>query len=94
MRAAVAAIAFAFCGVAFADVDVNDAALADIERIPGIGVTLAERIVDERRSGPFKDWADLIARVKGVGRAQAARWSRAGLTVGGAPYGAASAPAP
>jgi competence protein ComEA len=92
MRILVAALAAACCGIAIAAVDVNDAPLADIEQIPGIGVALAERIVDERGKRPFADWADLIARVKGAGRAHAERWSRAGLTVGGAPYGAASAP--
>jgi len=66
---------------AFAAVDVNDAPLADLESVKGIGPTLATRILDERKSGAFKDWPDLARRVRGV---SAAKLSQAGLTVNGA----------
>lgn len=66
-----------------AGVDVNQAPLADLESVRGIGPALAERIVSERARAPFADWADLTRRVRGVGPAAAARLSAAGLTVGG-----------
>jgi competence protein ComEA len=49
-------------------VDVNRADAAALERLPGIGPVLARRIMDERAArGPFSGFADLRARVDGVG---------------------------
>lgn len=67
--------------------DVNTASLAELESVDGLGTSITARILDERRNGPFKDWPDLIARVKGIGAGNAARFSAAGLTVDGATYG-------
>ena len=47
-------------------VDLNRALQADIEKLPGIGRTLAERIVSEREARPFKKVDDL-RRVPGIG---------------------------
>jgi competence protein ComEA len=66
--------------------DVNRASLAEIERLRGVGTTLAASLVEERDKAAFTDWNDLIRRVKGVGAANAARLSAQGLTVNGAPY--------
>ena len=66
--------------------DVNQASLAELESLPGIGPGLSGRILDARQKGPFKDWADLLRRVKGVGSASAAKLSAAGLTVNGHGY--------
>lgn len=68
---------------AYAAVDVNRASLAELESIKGIGPGLAGKIMAARQSGNFKDWNDLTERVKGVGPGNAARFSQAGLTVGG-----------
>ena len=46
-------------------------------------------IIDERKKGDFKDWKDIVDRVKGVGDKNAAKFSEAGLTVNGAAYRAA-----
>jgi competence protein ComEA len=75
----------------FAAVDVNQASQAELESITGLGPATASLIVDERRKGPFKSWADLIARVKGVGKHSAAKLSAEGMTVNGASYRAAAA---
>lgn len=49
-------------------VNINSADEALLERLEGIGPGLAGRIVAERtRGGPFRDAADLAARVKGIG---------------------------
>lgn len=68
-----------------AAVDVNQASLADLEAVRGIGPALAGRIVSARASAPFADWADLTRRVRGLGPAAAMRLSAAGLAVGGRP---------
>jgi competence protein ComEA len=53
--------------------DLNRADLEILQRIPGVGPTLARRIVDSRtRDGPFRSAADL-ERVSGIGPATAAR---------------------
>lgn len=71
---------------AMADVEVNQGSVADLDAIKGIGPALSGRIVEARKQGDFKDWADLIARVPGIREAAAARLSAAGLTVNGRPY--------
>ena len=46
---------------AFAAVDANQATRADLESVKGIGPGLSAKIVDARKTGSFKDWADLVA---------------------------------
>jgi competence protein ComEA len=85
-RAGLAVLLLALAGGAMA-VDANSGNRAQLEQLRGIGPPLADAILVERdKRGPFKDWADLMARVKGIRDARAARLSEAGLTVGGAPY--------
>jgi competence protein ComEA len=71
--------------------DLNNATQARIEQVKGIGVALSERLLQARAAAPFADWADLMARVPGVGQRVAERWSRQGVTVNGQPFGAAAA---
>ena len=81
------AIVFAlFTLSAFAGVDANQASRADLETVKGIGPGLSGKIVEARKSGNFKDWNDLVERVGGIGPGNAAKFSQAGLTVGGAAY--------
>jgi len=48
-------------------VDLNAAEWPELVQLPGIGETLARRIVDDRsRNGPFRDQEDLM-RVRGIG---------------------------
>lgn len=76
---------------AFAAVDVNSASEADLDSIKGIGPGTSSRILVERKVGKFKDWADFIQRVPGIGDKRAAKLSAEGLTVNGAAHQAASA---
>lgn len=50
-----------------AGIDLNTATAAQLELLPGVGPTLAARIVQDRQAnGPFKSVDDLD-RVKGIG---------------------------
>ena len=76
---------------AFAAVDVNSATEAELDGIKGIGPGLSARILQERKNAPFKDWADFIGRVGGVGNKSSVNFSKEGLTVNGKKYSAAAA---
>jgi len=76
--------------LAWAAVDLNKATQAELESVKGIGPAVSGRILDERKKSPFKDWDDFIVRIKGVGPGNAARFSEAGLTVGGAAFSGAA----
>jgi len=69
-----------------APVDANTATQAELETVAAIGPAIAQAILDERRHGAFKDWQQLIHRVRGIGPHNAARLSAEGLTVDGASY--------
>lgn len=47
-------------------IPINTASAADLQLLPGVGPTIAARIVEERRVRPFTDVDDL-SRVKGIG---------------------------
>jgi competence protein ComEA len=71
---------------AFAAVDVNKGSEAELDGIKGIGPATSKQIIAERKKAEFKNWDDLISRVKGLGDKTAAKLSEGGLTVGGASY--------
>jgi competence protein ComEA len=75
---------------AFAAVDVNKADQAALESVKGIGTKVSVRILDERKKSSFKDWADLMSRVKGIKEGTATKLSKEGLTVNGASFEAAA----
>jgi competence protein ComEA len=72
-----------FTSISFAAVDINKATVADLDSIKGIGPATSAKMIDERKASPFKDWADLIQRVPGIGDKRAAKLSNQGLTVNG-----------
>jgi competence protein ComEA len=76
---------------AFAAVDVNKATQAELESIKGIGPSMSVKILDARKAGAFKDWADMQSRVKGVREGNSAKFSADGLTVNGAAFTASAA---
>lgn len=85
------AILIATASFAFAQVDVNKADQAALDGIKGIGPKTSKSIIDERKKGDFKDWADFENRVKGIGEKSSTKLSQAGLTVNG--QGKPNAPA-
>jgi competence protein ComEA len=93
MRKILLALAFLLVSAAcFAAVDINQASEAELDGIKGIGPSLSGKILKARQQGPFKDWSDLLQRVKGISRKSAAKLSEAGLTVSGTAYEPAVVP--
>jgi len=84
-------VAMLYAAASFAAVDVNKATAAELDGIKGIGPAVSGKIIDARKTGPFKDWSDFIARVNGVGEKSAAGFSAEGLTVNGSSYSGAPA---
>lgn len=76
----------ATAAIAASPVDINKANQADLESVAGIGPAMAGKILAERKQGAFKDWADVIDRVSGIGEGNAAKFAAGGLTVNGAGY--------
>ncbi|WP_418315906.1 ComEA family DNA-binding protein [Piscinibacter sakaiensis] len=89
-----AALTSLFAAAAFAAVDINKADQAALESIKGIGPAMSTRLLDERKKSPFKDWPDMIDRVKGLGTGNAGKLSEAGLTVNGTAYAKSDAAKP
>ncbi len=81
-----ALVALLSAAACFAAVDVNKASAADLDSIKGIGPAMSSKILDERKRGNFKNWDDFVARVKGVGPGNAAKFSSEGLSVNGAAF--------
>ncbi len=71
---------------AFAGVDINKASESDLDGIKGVGPATSKQILSERKKSEFKDWDDLMHRVKGIGEARAAKLSAEGLTVNGTTF--------
>ena len=94
LKKILAILAMLTAAMAFAAVDANKATVADLDGVKGIGPSISSKILDERKKGEFKDWNDLIGRVKGIGDKNAAKFSAAGLTVNGSTFNGAAAAAP
>ncbi|MFM9921549.1 helix-hairpin-helix domain-containing protein [Variovorax sp. H27-G14] len=85
-----AATAMLVAMASFAAVDVNKGTAADLDGIKGVGPAMSKRILDARKEGEFKDWPDLMQRVKGVKEKKAEKLSGEGLTVNGKTFGGAA----
>ncbi len=86
IRTLIALLVAAFAFAAHAAIDVNKASQAELETVKGIGPSMSSKILDERKKGSFKDWSDVVTRVKGVGPGNATKFSADGLTVNGAGF--------
>ena len=93
LTAMLAALALSTSWVAAAATDVNQASVAELEAIKGIGPALSVKISSARQQAVFKDWDDLVDRVSGLGAGHARRFSEAGFTVAGKAYVAPAAAA-
>ena len=72
-----------YMAASMAAVDANKANAAELDAVKGIGPGTSARILEARKAGEFKNWDDLIARVKGVGQKNAKRFAENGMTVNG-----------
>jgi competence protein ComEA len=90
-RTALAVLLSLATSVAMAAVDVNTASEADLDSIKGVGPSTSGKMLEQRKSAKFKDWADLIERVPGIGEKRAAKLSAEGLTVNGTAFKASTA---
>jgi competence protein ComEA len=79
-----------FAVASFAAVDVNKGTEAELDGLKGVGPAMSKRILDARKQGEFKDWPDLMQRVKGVKEKKAEKLSAEGLTVNGQAFGGAA----
>jgi competence protein ComEA len=92
LRHAALIVTLLCAAAAHAGVDVNTATEAELDGVKGVGPSTTARILAERTHGPFKNWQDLMARVKGIKPASASRLSANGLTVADAPFAPVPAP--
>ena len=90
LKKILAVLAMLYAAASFAAVDVNKATAADLDGVKGIGPVMSKRILDERKKGKFRNWDDLVTRVKGLGENSAAKLSGEGLTVNGDAFKAAA----
>jgi competence protein ComEA len=84
--ASILVVAVVCCPADARALELNNANLAQLEALGGVGTVLAARMVDERAKRPFTDWADARQRLKGLGAKVAKQLSDQGLTVNDAPY--------
>lgn len=81
-------LATLFCVLALSTqaLEVNTANEAELDSVRGLGPSSTARILKAREQALFKDWADLMQRVKGIKPATAAKLSATGLTVNQLPF--------
>jgi competence protein ComEA len=70
-------------------IDINQATVAELQRLPGIGPKMSQRIVEEREKRPFRS-VDELRRVSGIGVKTLERL-RPFVTVGSSPVRVAAA---
>ena len=86
LRKFIAVMLLTAVSAAMAAIDINKASEAELDGLKGIGPATTRLILQERQKAEFKDWHDVMKRVKGIGEARATKLSAEGLTVGGASY--------
>ena len=66
--------------------DLAQAREVDLDGLRGLGPATTQRILSERERAPFRDWADLLQRVPGIGPRKAEQLSAQGLRIHGQHY--------
>lgn len=75
-----------FAGLCFAQIELNQATEIELDGLKGIGPATTRQVLAERQKTPFKDWSDVLARIRGLGAHKAAQLSDQGLRVQGEPF--------
>ena len=87
-------VAALFVGMAWGQIDLNQATEIQLDGLNGLGPTTTRQILAERQQGPFRDWRDVMQRIKGIGPKKAAHLSEQGLQVNGLGYAQAPGASP
>lgn len=88
-------LAIAFAGLSMAQsIDLNKATEIELDGLKGVGPTLTREVMSERKKAPFRDWPDVMQRVKGIGPKKATSLSEQGVRVQGQGYAQAPASTP
>jgi competence protein ComEA len=87
---ATAAVTALFVGVTWAQLDLNKATEVQLDGLKGLGPAMTRQVMDERQKAPFRDWPDVMQRIKGIGPKKAISLSEQGVQVQGQAYGQAS----
>jgi len=83
LKKILAIITLCFSLTSYAAIEVNTATEAELDSINGIGPAMSGKILKERKNGDFKDWNQLMQRIKGIRAKNAAKFSMQGMTVNG-----------
>lgn len=86
MRSLAAATLLCLLSCAAGALEINSTNEAELDSVRGLGPSATARILAAREQAVFKDWADLMQRVKGIKPRTAAKLSDAGLTVNQQPF--------
>jgi len=68
-----------FAGLCFAQIELNQASEIELDSLKGIGPATTRQVLAERQKAPFKDWPDVLARIRGLGSPTAPQLSGQGL---------------
>ena len=90
-KIATAIVTVMLAGIAWAQVDLNKATEIELDGLKGVGPSLTKELMSERKKSLFRDWPDVMQRVKGIGPKKAANLSEQGVRVQGQGYGQAPA---
>ena len=86
IRTQLMAAGFALLAMSAHALDVNQANVAELDSLKGMGPALSAKVLKAREQAPFQSWQDLMARSVGLGKAKAQQFSEQGLTVNGQPF--------
>ena len=89
-----AIVSVMLAGIAWAQVDLNKATEMELDGLKGLGPAMTREVMREREKALFRDWPDVMQRVKGIGPKKAANLSGQGVRVKGQGYGQAPAYSP
>jgi competence protein ComEA len=85
-RPALMAWSFMLLAVGAQALEVNQANVAELDGLKGMGPTLSAKVLKAREQAPFQSWQDLMQRTAGLRHAKAQQFSEQGLTVNGQPF--------
>ncbi|WP_019431246.1 helix-hairpin-helix domain-containing protein [Limnohabitans sp. Rim47] len=90
-KIAAAIVSVTLAGITWAQVDLNKATEIELDGLKGLGPAMTREVMREREKALFRDWPDVLKRVKGIGPKKAANLSDQGVRVKGQGYGQAPA---